>query len=293
MWYYYSEKNRKKREEAERERRVKMKQSEFELDENEYIIDNHLYIVFFFGRIFYKYLIYFKFTLFLSFILGLYYPIFHIYIIWKYMVYYCEFMVVDEEISFDFTDETLQLLLLIRQGGYNGFENVHICMIYDELGYVYWDVDVHHELRSDRLYRYNIWKNWAGFADDYYIMENKKDYLIKKSEYMKEYLNEKVNIINDKEKIINLNRKGNVFFRKRHLSKINKIRNKFFYLLKDKKIYLDKNYCDYISYSKNRGSGSAKERFVELENENYNNFGSLHNIKLKYINEDKKDDYYK
>jgi len=36
MWFYYSEKNRKKREEAKREREVKKKQSDFEIDENEY-----------------------------------------------------------------------------------------------------------------------------------------------------------------------------------------------------------------------------------------------------------------
>jgi hypothetical protein len=164
-------------------------------------------------------------------------------------------------------------------------------MIYDESGYAYWDQDTHHEMRSDRVYRYNLFKNWAGFSDNYYILENKKDFIIKKSEVIKSYLNEEVKIINDKEKIINLNRKGSLFFRKRHLSKINKIRNKFFYLLKDKKIYLNKNYCDYISFNKNRGS--ARQRFVDLENENYNDFGSLHNINLKYLYEDKKDDYYK
>jgi len=58
MWFYYSEKSKKRREEAERARKVKLKQSEFELDDSEFATDNHLYIVYFFGRIFYRYIIY-------------------------------------------------------------------------------------------------------------------------------------------------------------------------------------------------------------------------------------------
>jgi hypothetical protein len=46
-------------------------------------------------------------------------------------------MVIDEEINFDFHDEAMQLLYFAHQGGYLGFENVHICMIYDESGYAY------------------------------------------------------------------------------------------------------------------------------------------------------------
>jgi len=53
------------------------------------------------------------------------------------MLYTCEFMVIDEEINFDFHDEGMQLLLLSKQGGYLGFENIQICMIYDEIGYAY------------------------------------------------------------------------------------------------------------------------------------------------------------
>jgi hypothetical protein len=45
--------------------------------------------------------------------------------------------VLDEEINFDFHKEAVDILLLARQGGYLGFENIHICMIYDELGYAY------------------------------------------------------------------------------------------------------------------------------------------------------------
>jgi hypothetical protein len=46
-------------------------------------------------------------------------------------------MVLDEEINFDFHEEAVQLIMLTREGGYLGFENIHICMVYDELGYAY------------------------------------------------------------------------------------------------------------------------------------------------------------
>ena len=292
MWFYYSEKNRKKREEAERARKVKMKQTEFEIDDSEYAVDNHLYIVYFFGRIFYRYLIYFRLTILIFFILGFYYPIFHLIIIWKYILYSCELMVLDEEINFDFHDEAVQLILLTRQGGYLGFENIHICMIYDELGYAYWDVDVLHDLRSDRYYCYDLMQNWAGYSNDFNII-NKKKYinLKKENKWIKLYVKEKVKIKNNKEKIINFNKIDKLIYKRRHLLKINRIRNKFFYFLKNKKIYFFNNYND--SLPLNRIRGLAKWRFLDLSYKNYNEFGLMHNINKKYINEDKKDDYYK
>jgi hypothetical protein len=46
-------------------------------------------------------------------------------------------MVLDEEINFDFHEEAVNLIVMSKEGGYLGFENIHIAMIYDELGYAY------------------------------------------------------------------------------------------------------------------------------------------------------------
>jgi len=292
MWFYYSEKSKKKREEAERELKVKLKQSEFELDDSEFATDNHLYIVYFFGRIFYRYLIYFKLTLILFFILGWYFPIFHLLIIWKYITYSCELMVLDEEINFDFHDEAVQLLILTKTGGYLGFENIHICMAFDELGYAYWDLDILHDLRSDRYYYYELMENWAGFSDDYNkLNKNKYLNLKKENKWIKLYVEEKVSIKNNKEKIKNFIKLNKLLFKRRNLLKVDKFRNIIFDNLLEKKIYLKKNYDDYLSL--NRIRGLAKWRFIELSLNNYNEFGFVHNINKKYIYEDKKDDYYK
>lgn len=292
MWFYYSEKSKKRRDEAERERNVKKKQTEFELDDSEFATDNHLYIVYFFGRIFYRYILYFRLTIIILFILGLYFPIFHLFIIWKYITYSCEFMVLDEEINFDFHDEAVQIILLTRHGGYLGFENIHICMIYDELGYAYWDVDVLHDLRSDRYYLYNLSKNWLGFSNNYSIIDKNKYLNLKKeNKWIKLYVKEKINIKNNKEKIKNFIKLNKLLFKRRHLLKINKIRNEFFFLFKKKKIHFSNKFNDYLPLNRNRGL--SKSRFLNLGYNNYYGFGSVHNINKKYIYENKNDDYNK
>jgi hypothetical protein len=292
MWFYYSEKNRKKREEAERARKVKRKQDDFELDESEYATDNHLYIIYFFGRIFYRYLIYFKMTLLLFFILGWYFPIFHLLILWRYFVYTCEWIVLDEEINFDFHDEAVEILLLTRQGGYLGFENIHICMIYDELGYAYWDVDTFHDLRSDRYYYYNLMYDWAGYIDNYQKINKEKFINIKKeNKWIKLYVKEKVNIKNDKDNIKNFSKINKIIYKRRHLLRLNRLKNKFIFSLRKNKVYFLKNYKDFISL--NRVRGLAKWRFLDLSLKNYETFGAVHKINKNYLNEDKKDDYYK
>lgn len=292
MWFYYSEKNRKKREEAERARKVKRKQDDFELDESEYATDNHLYIIYFFGRIFYRYLIYFKMTLLLFFILGWYFPIFHLLILWRYFVYTCEWIVLDEEINFDFHDEAVDILLLTRQGGYLGFENIHICMIYDELGYVYWDVDTFHDLRSDRYYYYNLMQDWAGYLDNYRTINEKKFINLKKeNKWIKLYVKEKINIKNDKDEIKNFNKINKIIYKRRHLLRLNRIKVKFISSLRKNKIYFFKNYKEFINI--NRVRGLAKWRFLYSNLKNNKELGVVHKINKDYLNEDKKDDYYK
>jgi hypothetical protein len=292
MWFYYSEKNRKKREEAERARKVKRKQGDFELDESEYATDNHLYIIYFFGRIFYRYLIYFRITILLFFILGWYFPIFHLLILWRYFVYSCEWIVLDEEINFDFHQEAVDILLLARQGGYLGFENIHICMIYDELGYAYWDVDTLHDLRSDRYYYYDLMQDWAGYSDKYKSINRRKFINLKKeNKWIKLYVKEKIKISNNKENICNFSKINKIIYKRRHLLRINRTRNKFILLLRKNKIYYSRTYNDFICL--NRIRGLAKWRIIDLALKNYDDFGSIHKINKKYIDEDKKDDYYK
>jgi hypothetical protein len=179
-----------------------------------------------------------------------------------------------------------------KEGGYLGFENIHIAMIYDELGYAYWDIDTLHDLRSDRYYSYDLMRNWAGFSDDFNII-NKEKYinLKKENKWIKLYVKEKVKIKNNKEKIKNFIKINKLIYKRRHLLKINKIRNRFFYYLKKKKIYFYNNYNDNLPL--NRVRGLAKWRFIDLSYKNYNEFGLLHNINKKYIYENKKDDYYK
>jgi hypothetical protein len=184
------------------------------------------------------------------------------------------------------------LIVMSKEGGYLGFENIHICMIYDESGYAYWDLDTLHEMRSDRYYYYNLLQDWAGFSDDYKIV-NKKKYLNLKREnkWIKLYVKEKVKILNNKENVKNLIYVNKLIFKRRHLLKINRIRNKFFFLFKKKKIYFSKVYNNSLPI--NRVRGLAKWRFLDFSYENYNKFGLVHNINKKYIYEDKKDDYYK
>jgi len=165
-------------------------------------------------------------------------------------------------------------------------------MIYDELGYAYWDLDTLHDLRSDRYYYYNLMHNLAGYINSYYIINKEKFVNLKKeNKWIKLYVKEKVNINNEKENIKNFNKINKIIYKRRHLLRINKIRNKLYFLLIKKKVYFFRNYND--SLSLNRIRGLAKWRFLEISFTNYNEFGFLHNINKKYIDEDKKDDYYK
>jgi len=115
--------------------------------------------------------------------------------------------------------------------------------------------------------------------------------LKKENKWIKLYVKEKVKINNDKESICNFSKINKIIYKRRHLLKISKTRNKFSLLLRRKKIYYSRTYNDFICL--NRVRGLAKWRFIDLVLKNCNNFGLIHEINKKYIDEDKKDDYYK